>query len=350
MVASAWAAVCHNAAMRLDDRFDDLVASLGGFYRTWYVVTGLELGLLARLREAGRAGLTADELASRTGTEPALVLRWAWGATAHDLLEPADDGRLRVQDEVASILLDADRPEYLGGQFLHAAMGSLDFADLPEVFRTGVPRPSRPDRYREAIERLTTQDIAVFFQEVLPAVPQLIADLRPGCLVLDVHCGGGRWLLAMARRFPGTRLVGVEFEPDSVARARAAVAAAVLGDRITIESGDVTAVGHAGEATLAYFQYALHQLPDPVRAIRSAHAALAPDGWLVALDWYLPTDPDEMTSRHAELLAGVQLDELLMGTRLVTRSEALGWFADAGVPTPDLVDLPSGATAIVARA
>ena len=42
-----------SAPMRLDDRFDDLVASLGGFYRTWYVYVGLELGLLERLRDAG---------------------------------------------------------------------------------------------------------------------------------------------------------------------------------------------------------------------------------------------------------------------------------------------------------
>ena len=111
----------------------------------------------------------------------------------------------------------------------------------------------------------------------------------------------------------------------------------------------MTAIGHEGEAGLAYFQYALHALPDPVAAIRSALAALAPGGWLVALDWYLPTDPEELQTRHAELLAGIQLDELLMGTRLVTRSEALGWFAGAGVSTPELIDLPSGATAIIAR-
>ena len=96
---------------------------------------------------------------------------------------------------------------------------------------------SRPDRYRQAIERLTVQDIAVFFQEVLPAVPQLVIDLQPGSRILDIHCGGGRWLIAMARRFPGTTLTGIEFEPDSVARARAAVEAAVLADRITIEHG-----------------------------------------------------------------------------------------------------------------
>lgn len=334
--------------MRLDDRFDDLVASLGGFYRTWYVYTGLELGLLARLREAGTDGLSAQELARRTGTAPAVVGRWAWGADAHDLVEVSDD-RIRIQEDVAQVLLDADRAEYLGGQFLHAAIGSLDFESLLDVFRTGVPLPTRPDRYRQAIERLTLQDIGVFFQELLPAVPQLVVDLAPGTRILDVHCGGGRWLIAMARRFPGTQLVGVEFESDSVARARANVASAVLADRIVIEQGSMTAIGHAAEVSLAYFQYALHQLAEPAVVLRSAWQAVGEGGWLVAQDWYLPSDPDELRTRHAELIAGIQMDEAVSGTRLVTRSEALGWFEAAGIPTPDLVDLPSGATAIVAR-
>ena len=334
--------------MQLDDRFEDLVASLGGFYRTWFVAIGLDLGLLAQLRDAGRSGLTVAELARRTRTSADVVGRWAWGAAAHDLVELADD-RVSLPADVAAILLDPDRPEHLGGQFQFAATGSLDFGELPEAFRTGRATAPRPDRYRVAIERLTVQDIAVFFQEVLPAVPQLVADLTPGSRILDIHCGGGRWLIAMARRFAGTVLTGIEFEPDSVARARATVAAAVLTDRITIEQGDVTAIEHPGEITLAYFQYALHQLPDPVAALRSAASALRDGGWLVALDWYLPTDPDELRTAHSELLAGMQLDELASGTRLVTRQEALGWFADAGIATPELIDLPSGATAIVAR-
>jgi len=334
--------------MSLDDRFDDMVASLGGFYRTWYVFVGLELGLFARLREAAGAGMTAPELAEATGTDAGLVARWAWGADAHDLVE-IDGDRMYLPDDTGSILLDPDRSEYLGGQFLHAATGSLDYGDLLDVFRSGRPQAARPDRYRIAIERLTVQDIAVFFQEVLAALPQLIVDLRAGAPVLDVHCGGGRWLIAMARRFPDITLIGVEFEPDSVARARANVAAAGLTDRITIEQDEITALDHVGEVQLAYFQYALHQLPDPAEALRSAWAAVRPGGWLVALDWYLPSDPDELRTRHGELIAGVQLDELLQGTRLVTRSEALGWFAAAGLPTPELIDLPSGASAIVAQ-
>ncbi len=334
--------------MRLYDRFDDLVISLSGFYRTWYVYAGLELGLLATLRDAGTAGLTVGELAARTQTRPDLAARWAWGADAHDLVE-LDGDRVTVLGDVAAILLDPDRAEYLGGQYLHAAIGSMDFGDLAQVMRTGTPLSARPDRYRAAIERLTVQDIAVFFKEVLAGLPQLIVDLRPGSRILDVHCGGGRWLTAMAARFPGTTLTGIEFEPDSYRRARANAAAAGLEDRITIEQGDVTAIGHENEMDLVYFQYALHQLPDAPAALRSAWAAVREGGRLIVLDWYLPTDPEDLRTRQAEIIAGIQLDEMLQGTRLVTRGEALGWFADAGLPVPELVELPSGATAIVAR-
>jgi SAM-dependent methyltransferase len=332
--------------MLLDDRFDDLVASLGGFYRTWYVFVGLELGLFDALRDAAGAGLTAGDLAAQCGVEPSLAARWAWGADAHGLVETAG-GRILVPADVVAILLDAHRPEFLGGQFQFAAVGSLDYDALPEVFRTGRQTRARPDRYRIAIERLTVQDVAVFFTEVLGAFPQLVADLRPGSMALDVHCGGGRWLIAMAKRFTGLALTGIEFEPDSVARARANVAEAGLANRITVEQGSMLSVGHPCEADLVYFQYALHQLPDPIGTLRSAWSAVRPGGWLVALDWYLPTDPDELRSRHGELIAGFQLDEAVQGTRLVTASEALGWFAAAGLPVAELVDLPSGASAVV---
>jgi len=90
--------------MRVDDRFDDLVTSLGGFYRTWYVYVGLELGLFQRLRDAGSSGLTADELAQRTGTEPRLVHDWSWGADAHDLVA-IDAGRITMPEDIAVELL-----------------------------------------------------------------------------------------------------------------------------------------------------------------------------------------------------------------------------------------------------
>ncbi len=331
-----------------EERFDDLISSLGGFHRTWLVYLGLELGLFRRLREAAGAGLTAGELANAAGCRVDAVEVWAWAADAHDLAD-FEGGRLKLDEELAAILLDDTRPEFIGGQFTHAVVASLDWDRMTTFFRTGEPFRKRPDRYREAIERLTVQDVAVFFQEALAALPQLVADLVRGGHVLDVHSGGGRWLIAVARRFPDVEPVGVEFEADSVARARRNVDEAGLSDRIRIEHGDVTAPGHEGEFRLAYFQYALHSLPDPPAALRAAWAALEPGGWLLVLDWPLPSTIEEFRTRHGELIAGVQLDEVFQGTRLETRETFLGWFAAAGLPDAQVIDLPSGASLFLAR-
>jgi len=332
--------------MPLDERFDDLVASLGGFHRSWLVYLGIELGLFEHLRNAGRDGLTTSELAAQAGCQPSAIEAWAWAADAHDLVD-LDGRRLTVDDDVAVVLLDASRSEFLGGQFIHAAVASLDWGGMVEFFRSGEPIRHRPDRYRAAIERLTAQDIAVFFQEALAELPQLVADLTKGGRVVDVHCGGGRWLVAMARRFPALELVGIEFEEDSVARARANVTSAGLTDRITIRQAGVTDPGKVGEYDLAYFQYALHQLPDAPAVLSAAWAALHPGGRLIVLDWPLPSERDEFRTRHGELIAGVQLDELYQGTALATREQFLAWFEAADLPGPITVDLPSGASLFV---
>jgi SAM-dependent methyltransferase len=331
--------------MQLDDRFDDLVASLAGFHNTWLVYLGVELGLLSHLRAAGPAGLTTAELAAASGCRPEAVDVWAWAADAHELAT-YHDGRLTIDEATAIVLLDEQRPEFLGGQFVHSVVASLDWGGMLEFFRTGRPIAGRPDRYRESIERLTVQDIAVFFQEVLAELPQLVAELARGGRVVDIHCGGGRWLIAMARRFPELQLVGVEFEPDSVMRARANVEAAGLSDRIAIRQADVSKPGPAGEYDLAYFQYALHQLTDPVAALRAAWKALRPGGRIIVLDWPLPSTTEEFRTRHGELIAGVQLDELYQGTALATRERLREWFAAAELPEPLLIDLPSGASVL----
>ena len=328
------------------ERFDEMAASLGGFYSTWAVYLGLDLGLFARIRAAGGDGVTPADLAAETGCAAEPVATWVRLAHAVDLVE-FDGVRVRPNRDVLAVLLDDDRPEYLGGQFASTVVSSLDYERLTDFFRTGRPISGRPPRFHRAIEAVTAQDIAVFFQEGLAELPDLAAELSVGGRILDVACGGGRWLIAVARRFPATSLVGVEYEPDSLARARRHVAEAGLEERIEIEDRNPVDLPWGHVFDLAYLQDALHDLADPVGALRAAWAVVRPAGRLVVLDWCLPSSVDESRSLQGAMLWGIQVDELYQGTRMWTHAGMLNLFAESGVPHPTVIDLPSGATLFV---
>jgi SAM-dependent methyltransferase len=334
--------------MSIDDRFDDLAASLAGFYRAWAVYLGLELGLFRRIRAAAPSGLTPVGLATQAGCQPEVVETWIRLAHAVDLVE-FDGERVSMDEPVAAILLDDQRPEYLGGQFVSTVISSLDHDGLVEFARSGRPIDGRPARYHRAIETLTAQDIGVFFQEGLAVLPDLAADLANGGRVLDVHCGGGRWLIAVATRFPETSLVGVEVEPDSLARAVRHVQEAGLASRISIESRLGDDLPWPAQFDLVYFQDALHDQPDPVASLRSAWACVRPGGRLVVLDWCLPESIEESRSLHGAMMWGIQLDQLFQGTRLWDHAGFINLFDEAGIGGSGTVDLPSGATLFVVR-
>jgi ubiquinone/menaquinone biosynthesis C-methylase UbiE len=212
-----------------------------------------------------------------------------------------------------------------------------------DFFRTGQPQRHRPDRYREAIQRLTVQDIAIFFEDVLGALPQLVEELSSGGRVLDIHCGGALWLIAMARRFPSLELVGIEAETDSVERARRNVRDAGLEDRVRIVQADLLEVPAERDVDLAYYQYALHQLSDPPRSLRNAWSVLRPGGRIAVLDWPLPSTIEDLRTPQGELIAVTQLNEAFGGTSLATREAYLAWFAQAALPEPQVIELPAGA-------
>ena len=64
------------------------------------------------------------------------------------------------------------------------------------------------------------------------------ADFLPGETVLELAASFGESAIAIAKRFY-VRVVGIEKNPDSVAKARENIKAAGLSDRITIIEGDI---------------------------------------------------------------------------------------------------------------
>jgi S-adenosylmethionine-diacylgycerolhomoserine-N-methlytransferase len=106
--------------------------------------------------------------------------------------------------------------------------------------------------------------------------------------VLEVGCGTGRNLIAVARRYPTTRLFGLDISEEMLTTARAKIAAAGLSDRIALKQADATDFDPMALFGLAafdrvFFSYTLSMIPDWQAAIRQG--AVATGGALHLVDF-----------------------------------------------------------------
>jgi len=100
--------------------------------------------------------------------------------------------------------------------------------------------------------------------------------------LLDVGCATGSVANAMARKWPGRRIVGADIAAPYVAFARSQAAS----DQIAFEVADAIQLPH-GDASFdgAVAQLVLNFVADPVAAMRELQRVISPGGHLVAAVW-----------------------------------------------------------------
>jgi SAM-dependent methyltransferase len=166
----------------------------------------------------------------------------------------------------------------------------------------------------------------------------LILRQPPPRRVLDIGCGTGRHLLAVADRI--AEGVGVDIAPAMVERARQHAQAAGRMQQFRFEVRAVEQLGNWAEAPfdLAMFLGSLEHMPDPARAVADAAALLRPDGLLVAVLLH----PHHPLGRRAE--RGSR-DGSMPPLRLILPEQMTGWAAAAGLARIPLAAPSSGWTA-----
>jgi SAM-dependent methyltransferase len=155
--------------------------------------------------------------------------------------------------------------------------------------------------------------------------------VQQGWTAIDCGCGPIGGLAVMAEMVgPGGRIVGVDFNPAAVQRARGVVSALELGN-VEVVAGDLHQLDPAalgGPFDLAYSRLFLMHQADPVRTLRRIAGLLRPGGWLVAQEAL--RIPTPRSHPHLEALTGYWnlIYELL---------------DRAGVPSGIVEDLPRSA-------
>lgn len=256
------------------------------------VQLGDDLGLYRALAAAGWS--TAAGLAAMAGIHERYAQEWLEQQAVAGVLEvdqpdaPASARRYHLPEAHRPVLLDPSSPAYLvPGAALVSSIAQV-LPRVVEAYRNGggVSYGDYGSRLAHGIAAMNGPAYQADLGSTwLPCVPAIDAALRrPGARVLDLGCGHGTTSLAIARAYPRASVVGVDLDQDSVRVARAAAATAGLADRVTFVHADAATLRQPESFDVVTIFEALHDMGDPVGALRAARAALRDGGHVLVAD------------------------------------------------------------------
>jgi 2-polyprenyl-3-methyl-5-hydroxy-6-metoxy-1,4-benzoquinol methylase len=187
--------------------------------------------------------------------------------------------RYGLSAEQAEAFTNRDSPGYVAGAFQNLTALTRAVDRVTEAFRTGEGigwHEHHPDLF-EGTERFFRPGYLANLTSVwIPALTGVQGRLQGGVRVADVGCGLGASTVIMAQAYPASSFVGVDFHRDSVEMAKSRAEAAGVSDRVEFQVAGASDLEGAYDF-IAFFD-CLHDMPDPLGALRAARATIADSG------------------------------------------------------------------------
>ncbi|WP_405067714.1 methyltransferase domain-containing protein [Kribbella sp. NBC_01510] len=291
-----------------DDRTNALVERLfrnaGAALEIYSIYLSERLGLYQSLADHGPS--TSVELSERTGTAERYIREWLEHHAASGLIDVDDTAAAPTErcyhlpPEHIPVLADPDAVEYHAYKGVELARAARMLPDLVEAFRTGGAPPHQPWEPEGRAEFNRPTYLNLLGKEWLPAIPEIDRRLRaePPARVADFACGTGWSSIAMAQAYPRITVHGLDLDEDAIAAASRHAEETGLADRVRFSVADAADPAYSGPFYLVTILEALHDMPRPVAALRSARAMLAPGGSVLIADELVE---DEFTAPASEL-------------------------------------------------
>jgi 2-polyprenyl-3-methyl-5-hydroxy-6-metoxy-1,4-benzoquinol methylase len=291
-----------SAAARRDALAERIFKATIDAFELFHLYLGERLGLYRALTELGDAN--AAELAGAAGITERYAREWLEQQAVAGVVAVAadeEDGarrRYRLPAGHAEVLLDDDSLSYTAPLALGVSGIARMLPEVAAAFRggDGVPYEAYGPDLRDCISRMNRpMFLRQLAGEWLPALPELHARLQadPPARVADVGCGTGWSAIAVALAYPRVLVHGLDLDEDSIAEARRNAAQAGVADRVTFEARDaaawpspsgVRATGPAGGYDLVCAFETVHDMADPVAALRGMRAMRAEGGVVLVGD------------------------------------------------------------------
>ena len=279
----------------LEELLGRVITDAGGALILPLALLGDRLGLFAALATGGPA--SAAELAERTGLSERYLREWLLAMAAAGYVTYQDDtagaggdgsaatARYRLSPEQAEAFTNPDSPAYVAGGFQNLTAATRMLDRLTDAFRSGagIAWSEQHEDMFEGTERFFRPGyLANLTGSWIPALSGAEKKLTEGAQVADVGCGFGASTIIMAQAYPNSRFDGLDYHQPSIEAAQGRAAAAGVAGQVTFRMAG--AADLSGRYDLITFFDCLHDMPDPVGALRSARAALADGGSVMLVE------------------------------------------------------------------
>jgi 2-polyprenyl-3-methyl-5-hydroxy-6-metoxy-1,4-benzoquinol methylase len=277
---------------RLEEFVGRVVTDMSAAISAPLTMLGDKLGLYRAM--AGAGPLTSAEIAQKAECDERLVREWLANQVAGGYVEyDADADRYELPAEHAMVFADPESPVYLMGGYEILASIWADEEKFLRAFKTGEGLGWHEHDHRlfhgtEKFFRPGYQTHLV--AEWIPALDGVEEKLNEGIRVADVGCGHGASTLIMARAYPNSEFVGIDYHKESIERARELAEEEGLSERVSFEVG--TAQDFSGTYDLVCNFDCLHDMGDPVGAARHTAEALNEGGTYFIVE---PNGGDSLT-------------------------------------------------------
>ena len=259
----------------------DFGASLGSSL----AYLGQKLGLYKALVELGSA--TPAELAQKTNTNERYVREWLINQAAGEYIDyDPTNGTYSLAPEQAVALTDENSPFFVGGGFFVIKAMTQAVERIEDHFRDGggmLWGEHNPDLFI-GTARFFRPGYATFLTSSwIPSLSGVEEKLKAGGRVADVGCGHGLSTAIMAQTYPNSKFWAFDTHEASIKNAKENAKQAGVAERVEFAVTSAQTIPDNKYDLITFFD-CLHDMGDPVGAIKRASEVLAPDGTVLIVE------------------------------------------------------------------
>ena len=248
---------------------------------------GVKTGLFQSM--AGKDWMTSEEVAQESKLQARYVQEWLRGMVSAGYLEfdPAQQA-YRLPEEHAYLLASEGTDHFMGGLLCFAPVLLRAAPKVAVAFEQG-GGVAFEEYGTDGIQALDMINRGQYEQRLSPtgwlkSLPDVVQRLEAGGRALDVGCGAGSVVLTLARAFPRATVVGLDVDRESIEHAKAAAAAANMGERVRFVAQRTADLEPGEPFDLITVCDCVHDLAEPIQTLEEIRALLKTDGVLFIVE------------------------------------------------------------------